>query len=157
MLSPPHRVPPLLPLPFSSERVPPFEPPPTPTLLHQISGGLGTSFHTEAGQSSPLLHVCLEHTPSLCIGQVLKRIFLLNEKLPMRCVYCILFVFWKFLGSPPTLWLGSQCSAEHMPAPYFISVILIILRLGAMYSLICFKSREQYTRFICFNSIFNIV
>jgi hypothetical protein len=43
-------------LPFTSGRV--FSPRYPPSLAHQVTTGLDTSSPTEAGQGSPLLHMC---------------------------------------------------------------------------------------------------
>ena len=60
---PPHPSSPI-PIPFSSERVPPMYP---PTLVHQVSAGLGVSSPTEARHGSPLLHMHLGPWASPCI------------------------------------------------------------------------------------------
>jgi hypothetical protein len=63
--SPHSQIPSLLPLPFSSERVPPTYP---PTLVHHISAGLGASSHSEARQCSPVNGY---HSQAIALGESL--------------------------------------------------------------------------------------
>lgn len=74
------------------ESAPLRHPHPTPTrgcCTQSFSGGEGRT-----KQPSEQLLICQEPRSSLCIGRVLKKIFLLNEKLPVRSrFHHIPFVF----------------------------------------------------------------
>jgi len=113
--SPLHSSPPS-PIPFSSERVALGH---NPSLRHQISTGLGTSFPTEARHGSSLLCICQEPQTTQCmfLGWRLSLCELPGVQISWQCWFSYNRVAILFSSFSPSLnssiALSFKCPYKH--------------------------------------------